>query len=372
MQQSVTPFVRQNFFTGKREQKYRNIRAKSTGTPQVITDNSFLKQHFANIPLADVIPLTDFEKKVSHPENNMEQLIQAATGYLSLYGKELAFTPIGRFGYDLTHLIHIVTQSLPEGQLLNMDYIGEELVFVVYQPNPKRYWDTIVYIPISIAHTMRPKIKKLFIRFIAFIMQHNNLPTIKSTYDYDFFMEDVQERMKDKNDEVDESVIKEMRSYTNKQGKANRMLQQVEQCTDPRPEELLAELKNLQRLSTTETEQVQSMIRGIELLSHDRLVEYSYKSNYDNYHCDYSDDNCEETEWYDLICVSWGTCSEDTVTKFHYRGLSDRCNDFDVSNPYSYTILSPDKPQKLSPCTFPFEWLDYICNDFYQNLVTNE
>ena len=369
MHQSATPVTRKNPFTGEKEQKYRNIRATSTGTSQIITDNSFLKEQFINIPLTDVAPLVDFEKRVN-PENNIERLIRAAMGYLSLYDKKMTFTPIGRFGYDLTNLIHKVTQSLPEGQSLNVDYIGDEFVFVVYQPNPTRYWDTIVYIPISIAHTMRPKIRKLFIRFIAFIMQHNNLPTIKDTYDYDYFIENIQERMKDKNDEVDESFIEAMRSYKNKRGKANRMLQQVNQHTDTRPEELLTELKNLQHLSTTETEQIQSMIRGIELLSSDRLVEYSYENNYDYYYCDYLDSNYEQTAWYDLICLSWGTCCEDEITDYHYEGLSERCNNSDVSSPYSYTTLSPDKPQKLPPCTFPFEWLDYICDDFYKNLVT--
>ena len=33
--------------------------------------------------------------------------------------------------------------------------------------------------------------------------------------------------MKDKNDEVDESFIEAMRSYKNKRGKANRMLQHL-------------------------------------------------------------------------------------------------------------------------------------------------
>ncbi len=366
MQQTISPIIRSHPFTGKKEEKYRSFRAKSTGTSQIITDNSFLKEQFTDIPLTDIIPQTDYPKIVS-PEQNIERLIKAATGYLALYGEELSFTPSGKFGRDMNDLIHSVTQLLPDGQMVNIDYINNEFVFVVYQANPEKYWDTIVYIPVSIVHTMRPKIRKLFIRFIAFVMQQNGLPSIKDTYEYFFLKEEICERMK----EIDAIYIEIMRSYENKRGKANRTLKQIEQCPIPRPDELLTELKNLKHISIDESEQINCMIRGLELFSQDTLSAYLYDEDYDDYHQESLNDY-DNTAWSDLICISWGTFTDDALIEVHFDSLNERCSNTDVTLPYSYMILSSEKSEKLPLCTFPFKWLDYICNDFYKHLAINE
>lgn len=370
MQQSISPIVGQNPFAGKKGQEYRNIRAKSTGTPQIITDNSFLKQSFIDIPLTDIIDWSDFKKPVPSKEN-MQRLIKAATGYLALYGKELTFTPSGKFGRDMTNLIRTVTPLLPKGQLLNVDYTDNEFIFVVYQYNPNRCWDIITYIPVSIIETMRPKIKKIFLRFVAFIMQQNNLSTIKESYDYDIFVEDTKYRMKDPSEEIEECYIKAMRSYKNKKGKANRMLQKIDQCDNYQPDALLAELDNLQPISSTEKEQIQCMIRGLKLLSKDSLINYAYDDTYDQLSCQYACDT-EAVRWHELIYLSWGTSEEDALINYHFQGLNERCTSFETTEPSSYLILSSEKYKKLTPCTFPFKWLDYICNDFYKHLTTNE
>lgn len=370
MQQSISTIIGQIASTGKREQEHRNIRAKSTGTPKVIADNSFLKECFTDIPLTDIADC-DLKKPIS-PKKNMKRLIKAATDYLALYDKELSFTPTGKFGRDMTDLIHAITLLLPEGQSLNVDYIDNDgYEFFVYQSHPNRCWDIITYIPVSITETMRPTIRKLFIRFMAFIMQQNSLPTIKETYEYDIFVEDVKSNMVENKEEVDEQYIDTMRSYKNKRGKANRMLQQIKQCDNYAPNELLTELKSLKRISLEEKEQVDCMIRGLELLSQDSLLAYSYDDTYDNINCEYADDN-EATRWHDLICISWGTSGKDALIDYHFEGVSDRCNNFGATEPQSCQILSPEKVEKLAPCTFPFEWLDYICNDFYKHLTTNE
>lgn len=370
MELSISPIIRQNSFTGERKQEHRNIRAKSTGTPQIITDNSFLKEQFAYIPLTDILNWEKFA--ISTPtEKNMERLIKAATGYLALYGKELQFTPSGDFGRDMTALIHTLTPLLPEGQSLNVDYADKEFVFVAYQELPKQDWSIICYIPVSIAETMRPTLWKLFIRFMAFMMQQNNLPTIKDTCEYEIFLDDVEYRMTEESEEVDECYIEVMQSYKDKNGKANRMLEQVKQCDNCQPDALLAELKNLKRLSKKEKEQVECMIRGLELMSRDTLAKYTYEDDYDNLNCEYTNSG-EMVRWYDLVCVSWGTSEEDALIDYHFEGLSDRCNNCGATVPYSYKILSPEKPEKLTPCTFPFEWLDYICEDFFKHLTTNE
>lgn len=368
MQQPTSPIVRQNSPTGKSEPKDRNIRAKSTGTPTVITDNSFLKESFTPLPLTDFIPF----EGITNPERNMERLIKAASQYLALYNKKLFFTPTGQFGHDITDLTHTVIQLLPDGQSLNVDYIKNEFVFIVYQSNPKHYWGTIVYLPVSIAHTMRPTIRKLFIRFIAFIMKQNKLPIIKDTYDYGYFIDDTQQRMEDPDEEVDEADIDAMRSYKNKKGKAYRMLQQVVECKDYQPDKLLTELKSLKHLNGVETEQVQCMIRGLNLLSRDMLTVYEYDTTYDNYNNDYSNDDNEKVEWENMICVSWGTEDNDPLVKCHFNTLNDRCCNYDITEPLVHTILSPDNSEKLPLCTFPFEWLNYICDDFYKHLNTNE
>lgn len=370
MQQSVSPVVRQNIFKGKREQKYRSIRAQGTGTSQVHTNNSFLKECFTDIPLTEFTPLAEF-KEIASPQMNMEKLIKAASGYLALYGKELSFTPSGKFGRDMTDLLHAVTSLLPDNQSLNVDYIDKEFVFIVYQSHPKKCWGTIIYLPVSIVHTMRPKIRKLFIRFMAFIVQQNNLPSIKDTYDYEYYEEYIQNRIDDKSEEVDESYIETMRSYKNKRGKANQMLLRIVQCKDCRPNELLAELKSLKGISLDELEQVQCMVRGLELLSRDRLSTYAYADNYDELSCEYTEDT-DRVYWYDLICVSWGTSSDDPLIDFHFESLCERCNYSEMTEPFSSAVLSPDKSEKLPPCTFPFDWMDYICNDFYKYLAINE
>lgn len=370
MQPSISPIIGQNPFTGKKGQEYRNIRAKSTGTPQIITDYSFLKECFTDIPLTDIVDWSDLEKQIP-PEENMKRLIKAATGYLALYGKELTFTPSGKFGRDMTDLIQTVIPLLPKGQSLNVDYIDNELEFVVYQSHPQNYWEIITYIPVSIVETMRPKLRKLYIRFMAFIMQQNCLPIIKDSYDYDIFVEDVKNRKKDPCEEVEECYIQAMRSYENKKGKANRMLQRINQCDNYQPNALLAELNSFKPISAYEKEQVQCMIRGLKLMSQDSLTNYAYDNSFDNVSCEYADNN-ETVRWYNLIYLSWGTSDDDALINYHFEGLNEQCTNYGATEPNSFLVLSSEKYEKLTPCTFPFEWLDYICNDFYKHLTNNE
>lgn len=372
MQQTVSPIIRQNTFIGKEEAKLRNIRAKSTGTPQVIPNNAFLKEHFSKLLLCNIIS-DEVLKKIINPQKNIMQLIGAATNYLALYEIELSFSPSGNFAQDVANLITSFDSLLPNGQMLNLDYDENkgEFIFIVYQPHPMLYWDAICYIPVSITETMRPKLKKLFIRFMAYMMNRNNISTIQNTYDYDAFVEDVQQSMRDKNAEVTEFSIETMRSYENKRGKANRKFQLIEQCNNYQPNELLAELKNLKSISSKESEQVQCMIRGLELMSQGSLMEYVYEDTYDNYSCEYTDYN-EMMRWQDLICISYGTCNDDALIKYHFEGVCDHCNNLGTTIPYSYLLLSIENLKKLPPCTFPYEWLDYICYDFFKHLTTDE
>ncbi len=310
--------------------------------------------------------------KIDNPEQNMKELIKAASGYLALYEKELSFTPSGKFERDMNDLIHAVTQLLPDGQLLDVDCINNRLAFVVYQSSPTDYWDTIVYIPVSIAHTMRLEIRKLFIRFIAFIMQQNNLSNIKDTYDYAIYVRYIQDSLREKDEEVTESQIEALFSYKNKKGKAYQILKQIEQCQESYPDNLLEELKRLKHLSINETEQVQCMVRGLELLSRDKLSGYVYDKSRKNNCSGSSNVKSMRIGWDNLICVSWGTPANDALVEFHLDAVNDRCQNYDVTTPYSYMTLSSENPEKLAPCIFPFEWLDYICNDFYEHLAINE
>lgn len=352
---------------------YRNIRARSTGASQIHTDNSFLKEEFAHVILADVMPNSDFSQIVN-PAMNIQKLVKAASNYLSLYGTEFSFTPCGKFGQDIHSLIKTVTPLFPENQMLNVDYISNEFVFIVYQSHPKFYWNTITYIPVSIAHTMRPTIRKLFIRFIAFIMQQNNLPTIKDTYNYEFIVEDIKNNMQSNSEdfvEVDQETIDTMRSYDNKTGKASKLLKQISQYTCTQHNTLLIDLKKLKRLSAVEKEQVACMIRGVELMSRNLLGDYTYNHSYDDYNGDSEYDD-ESVDWKDLICVSWDIGKKDPLAQCHYEMLNAQCQNSLVTEPISFSILSATKAEKLIPSSFPFEWLDYICDDYFNYLVQDE
>ena len=375
MQQSISSAIGQD--THKRETEvkntYRNIRARSTGAPQIHTDNSFLKEEFTDVILSDVIPNSDFAQIVN-PAMNIDKLIKAASNYLSQYGTELSFTPCGIFGQDIHRLVKTVTQLLPEKQMLNLDYVSNEFVFIVYQSHPKFYWNTITYIPVSIAHTLRPTIRKLFIRFIAFIMQQHNLPTIKDTYNYEFIVEDIKNNMQRNSEdfeEVDQETIDIMRSYNNKTGKASKLLKQISQYTCAQHNTLLADLKKLKRLSVVEKEQVACMIRGVELMSRNLLGDYTYNDSYDDYNSESEYDD-ESVDWKDLICVSWGIGKNDFIVQYHYEMLNVQCQNSLVTEPMSFIILSATKAEKLPPSNFPFEWLDYICDDYFNYLVQDE
>lgn len=364
----VSPTLRANTTSRKAGSEYRGIRPKGTGTTQVITNNSFLKEQFTDLCLTEIETIFD-TNRVTNPEKNIEKLIKVASNYLSLYGKELLFKPCGIFGRDITDLINRVTDLLPEHQLLNVDYSDDEFFFAVYQSHPTSTWDTICYIPISIAKTMRPKIRKLFIRFIAFMMQQNYIPFIKDTTNFEIFIEDVQYQMKEEKEEVNENVIQMMRSYKNSKGEANQFIKLIEQNKDINPCSLLDELKSIKRISKDEAEQVKCMIRGIELMCTDVLTNYIYDETYDEYtqECDN-----ERIEWHNLISVSWGMPEEDSLVEYHFQMMNDECGNMGATEPLSYLILSPEKQEKLSSCEFPYLWLEYICNDYFKHLVINE
>ncbi|MCD7939645.1 MAG: hypothetical protein LUH50_05925 [Bacteroides intestinalis] len=134
MQESISPTLGTNTLKRARETKptYRNIRARSTGTSQITTDNSFLKEEFSSILLSDIIPESDFAV-ISNPAQNIENLIKAAAGYLACYGIKMEYTPCGMFARDISNLIRLVKQLLPENQRLNIDFSKNEFVFIVYQ-----------------------------------------------------------------------------------------------------------------------------------------------------------------------------------------------------------------------------------------------
>lgn len=374
MQQSVSPTIRQNTHKREREVKVtdRNIRAKSTGASQVHTDNSFLKEEFADIYLFDTEgTINTTFKDIINPQKNIEKLVKAASNYLSQYGAELSFSPSGKFGQDITRLVKAVTRLLPENQKLNIDYISNEFVFIVYQSHPKRYWDTITYIPISIAHTMRPTIRKLFLRFIAFIMQQNNLPTIKNTYFYEFIVEDIKNNMQENSEDIEQQYIDAMRSYDNKTGKASKLLNLIERLPCTHPNTLLSDLKSLKRLSVIETEQVACMVRGVELMSQNLLGDYTYNNTYDDFYNE-SEYDGEIIDWKDLICVSWSIGENDPLVQYHFQMQNEQCQNSYFTEPMSFIILSETKKEKLPSSDFPFEWLDYLCDDYFKYLVQDE
>ncbi|WP_373155574.1 hypothetical protein [Bacteroides cellulosilyticus] len=374
MQESISPTLRANTLKRARETKptYRNIRARSTGASQITTDNSFLKEEFSSILLSDIIPQSDFAA-IANPAQNIENLIKAATGYLACYGIKMEYVPCGMFARDISNLIRLVRQLLPENQRLNIDFSNNEFVFIVYQENPKCYWGTIAHIPISIAETMRPTIRKLFFRFIAFIMQHNDLSTIKDTWDYYCIIEDIESRMTDEHDEVEDRFIQFMKSYENKTGKANKLFSQISLCHNVCPKKLLDDLTKIKVKNTTEAQQVNCMIKGIKLMSRDNLTRYVYNDTYDALNDESSADYEEiEMTWNNLVCFSWETAEKDPIAEYHFESLSCTCENSFISEPKSHLILSPHKSKKLPACNFPFKWLNYINNDYFKYLSTNE
>lgn len=373
MQQRISNGIRKNPVKREAGQQHKNIRAKSTGVTQILTDNSFLKEQFQPLSLAEIISF-DKVDGLSSPQENIKNLIKAATGYLALYEKQFSFIPSGNFGYDLANLFNEFSMQLPKNQELNVDYSKNQFVFVVYQSNEDFYWRTICYIPLSIANTMRPKMKRLYIRFCAFMMQVNNIKPIYSSDDYDMIIEDIQSRKEDQEqeDEIAEEYVQMYHSYENKTGKANKLIKMVENHTIVNPNELLHQLRSIKGLTSLETEQINCMIRGTELMSSDNLTNYVYNNLYDGYTKSEMEVEYGTVGWQDSITYSWGEGSNDPIVDCHYLMLNDNWQNLEVIEPYSFTILSPDKQEKLPPCNFPFKWLDYLQDDYLKYLAINE
>lgn len=370
MRQKISTTARKNSIIRERNRQHQNIRAKSTGVTQVLEDNSFLKECIPNLAMADVI-LYGLAEKMITPEVNIERLFKAATGYLALYERKLLFSPTGDFKVDMPALISAFSDQLPEKQELNIDYINNEFVFIVYQPNAELYWGTICYIPLYIAEKMRPKIKRLYIRFCAFMKQQNAISSIIDTYDYEMLTEDIEYRMKEENEEIDEEYLEMHKSYKKKTGKANKLISQIEKYVPIRPEELLYDLKNSKNITIDEKAQIDCMIRGVNLMSNDSLTNYRYNNRYDNFTNIEVHDGNGTVEWQNLICFSWGDSKSDSVVECHYQFLNSSSQESETIEPFSFIILSPDKQEKLLPCNYPFEWLEYI-EDYYKHLVPNE
>lgn len=370
MQQGISATTRKNPIIRERNRQHQNIRAKSTGVTQVLEDNSFLKEYIPDLAMADVILYRLAEKKIS-PEENIERLLKAATGYLALYERMLSFSPTGNFKLDMLALISAFSNQLPEKQELNIDYINNEFVFIVYQPNEELYWNKVCYIPLSIAEKMRPGIKRLYIRFCAFMKQQNAILSITDTYDYEMLTEDIEYRMKEDNEEIDEEYLEMHNSYKKKAGKANKLISRIKKHVPVRPEKLLYDLKNIKNITIDEKAQIDCMIRGVELMSRDSLTNYCYNNRYDNYTNMEIHDGNGTVEWQNLICFSWGDSESDPVVECHFESLNSSSQESETIEPYSFAVLSPDKQEKLLPCNYPFEWSDYI-EDYYKHLVPNE
>ncbi len=371
MQQTISTTVRKNPTTRKAGLQHKNIRAESTGVTQILTDNSFLKEQFSPLLFGETI-LFDGADGLITPQENMKNLIKAATGYLKLYEKELSFSPTGNFGYDIENLYNEFSKKLPDKQNLNIDYSKNEFVFIVYQPNADSYWNTICYIPLSIAHTMRPKVKRLFIRFCAFMMQVNKIIPIYDSYDYEMIIEDTKSCMEEDGEEMSEEFIQMYNSYENKTGIAHKLIMTVKNHVSVNPEELLHDLKSVKGLTSLETEQINCMIRGTELMSRDNLTNYVYNNLYDGLTNSEMDCGDGTVEWQDFIAFTWREPDRDEIVKCHFTALNDSWQNCITIEPFSFTILSPDKQEKLPPCNYPFEWLDYLELDYYENLVINE
>lgn len=369
MQQTISTTVRQNPTTRKAGLHNKNIRAKTTGVTQIFADNSFLKEQFKPLSLAETISFGGVGG-VAASQENMKNLIKAATGYLKLYEKEFSFIPSGNFSHDMENLIDEFSKQLPENQELNVDYSGSKFVFIIYQSNKDFYWSTICYIPLSIAHTMRPKVKRLYVRFCAFMKQANNINSICNTYDYQMIVEDIKSQI-DEGEEVDDEFVQMYHSYEKKTGKANKLIKAVENHTHINPNDLLHDLKKLKGLTPLETEQVNCMIRGTELMSRDNFTNYVYNNLYD----EFTDSELEcgdgTIEWQNFITFSWGDIDIDPIVRYHFNMLNDSWQNMVTIEPFSFTILSPDKQEKLQPCNFPFKWLEYL-EDYYKHLVNNE
>lgn len=370
MRQGISTTARKNPIIRERNRQHQNIHAKSTGVTQVLEDSSFLKEYIPDLAMADII-LHRLAKKKITPEENIKRLLKAATGYLALYERKLLFSPTGDFKMDMLALINAFSDQLPEKQELNIDYINNEFVFIVYQSNAELYWSTIYYIPLYIAEKMRPKIKRLYLRFCAFMKQQNVIRSITDTYDYEMLTEDIEYRMKEENEEIDEEYLEMYKSYKKKTSKANKLISRIEEYVPVRPEELLYDLKDIKNITIEEKAQIDCMIRGVELMSRDSLTNYCYNNRYDNFTNIEVHDGNGTVEWQNLICFSWGDSESDPVVECHFQFLNSNSQESETIEPYSFAVLSPDKQEKLPPCNYPFEWADYI-EDYYKYLVPNE
>lgn len=370
MQQTFSTTVRQNPTTRKAGLHCNNIRAKSTGVTQDFADNSFLREQFKSLSLTETLSFEGVDK-VTALQENMKNLIKAATDYLKLYEKEFSFIPSGNFAHDMKNLINEFSKQLPENQELNVDYFENKFVFIVYQSSKDFYWRTICYIPLSIAHTMRPKIKRLYIRFCAFMKQVNNINSIYNTYDYEMVVEDIKSQIEEDED-VDNEYVQMYHSYERKTGKANKLIKTVENHIHVNPNDLLHDLKKMKGLTPLETEQVNCMIRGTELMNRDNFTNYVYNNLYDKFTD--SEVECGDgiIEWQNFIMFSWGDIDVDPIVKSHFNMENDTWQNMVIIEPFSFTVLSLDKQEKLQPCNFPFEWLDYFAQDYYKHLVINE
>lgn len=366
MEQGTALSVRQNIAQRRCIRPQRRVCPQGTVAAEIRADNSFLREKFSPLLQQEIYPSDKYEKHVLS-EQNLQRLVKAASDYLSLYGRTFDFTPTGYVCRDIALLVEEVASLLPPGQQLNLDYIGNEYHFIIYQSSPDECWQYILNIPISIAPMLRTKLRKLFIRFIRFMMQQNGIPLLTDLYDYDCLCD--QYDYEESKDDFDKEVTKMLHAYRDKRGLVYRYFRQLDnRRIHERYHPLMKALKSFKPRNQKERNQVGCMVRGMELMASDTLLRFDYNPYSDDVN-DYADDYEEPQLWRGLIYVSWGVPKEDGVVEYVIMGQNDMCANFGINEPYSYLLLSSENGEKLSPCEFPYKWRNYIIDDFYTYLT---
>jgi len=355
--------------TSSRERAIRNS-IRSNGAPRKASPSglhigsSILNYEFDSILSVNAGFSLGFEEDISFVLH--DQLFRSVENYLRLMGKKLEYKMTDSFETDCFYLYNILKKELPDGIDLNFSAKNSNLQIEVYKPISSFPDFILFYYPVGMVKSMDKQLADIFIKFTAFYAGSQRISFPEDNQDFGYYLSEYGEILEEEieSEECDIERADYLRSIIDSynEGEANYyfgLVRSLEYDAD----ELLVELEELLKSDTNNSELIQIMIDGVNLLRTDCIMDYEYEPNTE------SDDFDGFVNFERLFCMIW---LDDVLCEYATEMFNTDAMELECLGPYQVLTLTPNTAELImTENSYPEKYANWH-SDFYNKLMSYE
>ncbi len=321
-----------------------------TDTPQGGDGNGFLNCEFHDI----VSPEMEYQRNetlssvLSFNVTNTDFLYNSALNYCHLLGKKFDPELTGKYYDDLIRIYNEFDRQIPDKYSLNFDVVDNELYFVIYANSD--FPNQFVFLPIKNIELMEPKMAKIFKQFVSYYSKSQGILFHGQHMDIDYIVDVWFGEILEYSTEYDEEDIRVAKMYT--EGKIPDLFNEISRISIT-PGVLEKECKAIyNEVSSQDQELLNIILKGIPLLSSQRMDSFSYRPDEQNISYDNG-----SVEFERILAIIW---DEDYLWDQLVRVINSELGEFGGGEPVQCMRLDPSTEELLQISDYPMKFYDWF------------